>query len=93
MANITEHFGTKMKTTPSFVDVLCALDKLTNNSTKQISNIDYEEFCKEYVFEKIKGKSFGEAFCERFNFNDIFLKNLTDDTAKHHIEILGYIRK
>lgn len=77
----------------SFIHILGALEDLTANKEKQISKAEYEVFCKEFVFEKIKGKSFGFAFCERFNFNNIFLKSLSDETAKSHIEKLGYIQK
>lgn len=71
---------------------LNALEDLTNNKNKVISNVEYKIFCKEFVFNKIKGETFGEAFCKRFGFNDIFLKGLSDNTAKHHIEKLGYIK-
>jgi len=77
----------------NFFDCLDGLEQLTGNSFKKISKQDYELFCKEFVFEKIKGVTFGKAFCERFGFNDIFLKDLTDSTAKDHIEKLGYIGK
>ena len=76
----------------SFITTLAALEQLTGNSKKKISKNDYDIFCKEFVFEKIKGKSFGSAFCEKFGFNDIFIKGLSDSTAKDHIEKLGYIK-
>ena len=57
-----------------------------------ISKEDYEIFRKEYMFEKLKGKTFGQAFCERFDVDDYFLKNLSDKTARYHIEKLGYIK-
>lgn len=82
-----------MNTKSGFVDVLMSLDKLTNNKEKTISKQEYQEFCKTFVFEKIKGETFGEAFCKKFDFNDTFLKNLTDETAKYHIERLGYIKE
>lgn len=77
----------------SFITTLAALEQLTGNSKKQISKTDYEIFCKEFLFETLRGKTFGTAFCERFGFNDIFLNKLSNDTAKHHIETLGYIKK
>lgn len=77
----------------NFIHVLGALEDLTTNKEKTINKSDYHIFCKEFIFEKLKGKSFGSAFCERFNFNNTFLKNLSDDTAKHHIETLGYINE
>lgn len=77
----------------NFTTALAALEDLTNNRNKQITEQEYELFCKEFIFEKIKGLSFGQAFCERFEFNGIFLKGLSDDLAKNHIEKLGYIKK
>lgn len=59
---------------------------------KQVNKKQYEVFCKDFVFDKLKGFSFGESFCKRFGFNDTLLKNLSDDTAKDHIEMLGYIK-
>lgn len=76
----------------TFISVLSSLEQLTNNAKKSVSRKDYEIFCREFIFEKIKGKTFGSAFCERFGLNDTFLKNLSDDTAKYHIEQLGYIK-
>jgi hypothetical protein len=76
----------------SFMYSLGALESLTTNSEKTISTVDYEIFCEEFIFDKLKGKTFGEAFCERFGFNNFFLKALSDSTAKLHIEKLGYIK-
>lgn len=76
-----------------FANALASFEKLTTNGAKKISKHEYEDFCKEFIFIKLQGKNFGEAFCKRFSFNDTFLKGLSDDTAKHHIEKLGYIEK
>lgn len=69
------------------------LESLTYNSNKQISKQEYETFCKEFVFQKLQGISFADAFCNKFKFNKTFLQNFSDDTAKFHIEKLGYIKK
>lgn len=86
MQNTIETCGIKMNF------IAAGLEQLTSNNSKQISKKQYELFCKEFVFEKLKGIGFAEAFCEKFNFNDTFLKNLSDETAKYHIEMLGYIK-
>jgi hypothetical protein len=75
-----------------FNTALSGLEQLTGNKNKQISKKQYELFCKEFVFEKLKGNSFAESFCKKFKFNDTLLKNLSDATAKYHIEMLGYIK-
>ena len=76
----------------NFNNGLLGLEQLTSSKNKQISKKQYESFCKEFIFEKLKGIGFAESFCKKFKFNDTFLKNLSDDTAKHHIEMLGYIK-
>ena len=86
MQNTIETCGIKMNFITS------GLEQLTSNNSKQISKKQYEVFCKEFVFEKLKGIGFAESFCKKFKFNDTFLKNLSDETAKHHIEMLGYIK-
>lgn len=71
---------------------LFALESLTTNSLKTVKKCDYETFCKEFIFEKLRGKKFGEAFCERFDFNSFILRNLSDENARFHIEKFGYIK-
>lgn len=81
---------------------ICGIDMgvfsdLYHNSTnsdksKQISRIEYQQFCDEFVFEKLRGKSFGAAFCDRFGFYNNVLTQLSDKQAKFHIETLGYIK-
>lgn len=88
LQNTIEICGTKMY----FNTALSGLGQLTNNQNKQISKKEYELFCKEFLFQRIKGVSFGKSFCKKFKFNDTFLKNLSDETAKYHIEMLGYIK-
>ena len=76
----------------NFFVALQALEQITKNPNKVVTKSDYEIFLKEFVFDKLQGKSFGYAFCNRFGFNDTFLKNLSDETAKYQIEALGYIK-
>lgn len=53
----------------------------------------YEQFKKEYIFEKIKDKHFGKAFCEKFGIQDYMLSNLADENETQYlIEALGYIK-
>lgn len=75
----------------AFANIIGSLD-ISPKTTKTISKEDYETFRKEYMFERLKGKTFGQAFCEKFDMDDYFLKNLSDKTAQYHIENLGYIK-
>lgn len=65
---------------------------LTGNKNKKISKKEYELFCKEFVFEKLKGKKFGEAFCEKFGYNNFMLRNYSDETARRVIKNMGYVK-
>jgi hypothetical protein len=76
----------------NFIQALVGLEGLTNNSNKKVDRKEYELFCKNFIFDKLKGYGFAESFCKHFKFNDCFLKNLSDETAKDHIEKLGYIK-
>jgi len=54
---------------------------------KMVDKGEYEIFCKEYIFEKLKGFSFGYAFCKRFDIPNFMISSVTDDfSAKLHIE-------
>ena len=75
-----------------FSSTILALECITGNPSKYVSRKEYDQFCKEFVFEKIKGKRFGEAFTEKFGFNGLTLNKLSDEVAKYHIECLGYIK-
>jgi uncharacterized protein YPO0396 len=58
-----------------------------------INKNEYATFCKEYIFEKLKGVSFGTAFRKRFGVRDRVLSMFSSQTdAMKHIERY-YIRK
>lgn len=75
-----------------FSSTILALESITGNPSKCVSKKEYDKFCKEFVFEKLKGKRFGEAFTEKFGFNGLTLNTLSDEVAKYHIESLGYVK-
>lgn len=73
--------------------VIIDLCEYNGKPTMTISKTDYEAFCKEYVFAKLKGETFGRAFCKRFNINDNAISNLVGESfTKDLIETLGYIK-
>ena len=58
-----------------------------NSPKMQISKEEYETFQKEFIFDQLKGKRFGKAFCEKFHINDVVIKCLIDeDLARRFIE-------
>ena len=58
------------------------------NSPKiSISKTDYETFQKEFIFDTLKGKRFGKAFCEKFHINDAVIECMIDeDLVREFIE-------
>lgn len=77
----------------SFSQMVATVGNLNKPISRTVSKQEYELFQKEFVFEKLKGKRFGFAFCEKFNIDDFILDKVTDETAKYHIEQIGYIEK
>jgi len=70
-----------------------AMAGMLSKAKKTITPEQYEEFKHELVFEKLKGKTLGQAFCEKFDINDYMLSNIKDDReATFLIENLGYIK-
>ena len=52
-----------------------------------INKNEYAIFCKEYIFEKLKGVNFGVAFQKRFGVRDRVLSMFSEQThAMEHVE-------
>ena len=66
-----------------------ALDLQTLGRGKQdfsITEEEFEEFCKGFLFEQIKGNDkLGEAFCKKYNENNFVLSILPNESAIQHI--------
>ena len=70
-----------------------ASDAFKDNDFRPISKIEYDLFCKEYVFEKLKGINFGTAFQKRFGVHDRVLSMFANQTdAMAHIKYCNYIK-
>ena len=66
---------------------------LNNTPKPEISIDDYQVFCKEYIFDQLRGKRFGQAFCERFDIvNDIVVHRLIDEDIAREIIEENYIQ-
>ena len=53
----------------------------------KITKQEFDSFCKEFLFEQIKGDyKFGEAFCKKYDEPNFVLSILPDRTAKAHIK-------
>lgn len=68
-------------------DVFC-----DNDRKKTITEHEYEIFLKEFTFDKLRGKTLGQSFAEKFQIRDRVLYMLTDDSAILHIKTCGYIK-
>jgi hypothetical protein len=52
----------------------------------KISKQEFEDFCKGFLFEQIKGDlKLGDAFCKKYNESNYVLSILPDDSAREHI--------
>ncbi len=73
--------------------VMNAMAGMLSKAKKTVTPEQYEEFKHELVFAKLKGKTLGQAFCEKFDITDYMLSNIKDDKeATFLIENLGYIK-
>jgi len=53
----------------------------------KISKQEFDNFCKEFLFEQIKGDlKLGEAFCKKYDEPNYVLSILPDSSAKAHIK-------
>ena len=53
----------------------------------KISKQEFDDFCKEFLFEQIKGNyRIGEAFCKKYEEPNYVLSILPDHSAKAHIK-------
>jgi hypothetical protein len=60
---------------------------------KTVTAKEYEDFKREFVFEKLKGKRLGQAFCEKFNMNGGVISILTnDEEAEYLIKTVGFVK-
>lgn len=51
-----------------------------------ITEQEFEDFCKAFLFEEIKGNNkLGEAFCKKYNEQNYVLSILPNESAKSHI--------
>jgi len=68
-------------------------DAFKDNDFTPVCKYEYATFCKEYVFEKLKGVSFGVAFQKRFGVRDRVLSMFRDQAdAMAHINYCGYVK-
>jgi hypothetical protein len=54
-----------------------------------ITETEFDNFCKEFLFEELKGEvTLGEAFCKKYNETNYVLSSLRNNkSAEKHIRI------
>ena len=50
-----------------------------------ITEQEFEDFCKGFLFEELKGNKLGEAFCKKYDQTNYVLSILSNKSAKEHI--------
>lgn len=68
-------------------------DSFKDTDFKSITQKQFDNFLKHFVFEKLKGKKLGESFAEKFDVKDRVLYMFSqDDDAIAHIKYCNYIK-
>ena len=63
------------------------LQSLGKSSNVKITKEEFEDLCKNFLFEQIKGNNkFGVYFCEKYNEPNNVLMILPNESAKEHIK-------
>jgi len=61
----------------------------------KIPRADYERFCYGWLFDALRGLTFGQAFCREFSVTDMLLlykhSGWDEDRCRRYIERTGYI--
>jgi hypothetical protein len=56
------------------------------NKDFYITKQEFEDFCKEFLFEEIKGNHMGDEFCKKYSQSNYVLSILSNYRAKEHIK-------
>jgi hypothetical protein len=77
-----------------FSNMVNNLNNMSESTTEKFVTLkEYEDFKREFVFEKLKGKRLGQAFCEKFNMNGGVISILTnDEEADYLIKTVGFVK-
>ena len=63
------------------------LQTLGKGKNFNITQQEFDDFCKEFLFEQIKGDvRLGEAFCKKYDEPNSVLSILPDASAREHIK-------
>ena len=75
------------------IPTLLRSDAFRDSEFVPIGEKEYDIFCKEYVFDKLRGDSFGMAFRKRFSCQDRVLSMFShQEDVMAHIAYCGYVK-
>lgn len=68
-----------------FESMVMSLTTVDDGLAPKVSTNEYQNFYKEYTFDKLKGISLGEAFSKKFKINSIYINMIKNeiDVDKH----------
>lgn len=73
-------------------DILVSNGAFKDNLSKSITQKEFDQFLKEFMFEKLKGKRLGESFAQKFGIHDRILYMISDEESIiKHIQYCKYI--
>lgn len=74
-------------------DLTFAREAFRDNGFSPITEEEFQQFLKEYAFDKLKGKRLGRTFAEKFGIKDRVLSIVYEDAdAIKHIRYSKYVR-
>jgi Txe/YoeB family toxin of Txe-Axe toxin-antitoxin module len=69
------------------------LDTYKDTNAQLISKEEFDQFMKEFTFDKLKGKKLGECFAQKFGIHDRILYMMGDEESiLKHIEYCKYVK-
>jgi hypothetical protein len=78
-----------MMTGPAVFEQLVAFADQSDRVNPAITQEDYDQWRRDYIWEALHGIRYGQSFCNRFGITD----NLLYYTAWDHIQIEDYIKR
>ncbi len=74
-------------------EILVSQEAFKDNCAVTISQEDFDQFLKEFIFEKLKGQRLGESFAKKFGIHDRILYMITDEKSiLTHIKYCQYVK-
>ena len=74
-------------------EFLVKADSFKDNNAQTITQHEFDQFLKEFTFDKLKGKKLGECFAQKFGIHDRILYIMSDEESViKHIQYCKYVK-